>query len=55
MSILMNDVLYLQSRFSDFVASIIKDSVLILSALAAMFLIHWQTAAILIVASPVLF
>ncbi len=55
MSVLMNDVLYLQSRYSDFMASFIKDSVLIISALAAMFIIHWQTAMVLLIGSPFLF
>lgn len=55
MSVLMNDVLYLQSRYSDFLSSVIKDSVLIISALGAMVIIHWETAVTLFVCAPFLF
>mgnify|MGYP003685106503 CR=1 FL=1 len=54
MSLVMNDVLYLQSRFSEIVSSIVKDSVLILSAFAVMLLLHWQTALLMIFGSPLL-
>ena len=52
MSIIMNDVLYLQTRFS--VRRVIKDSALVLSAFAVMLILHWPTALFLLILSPIL-
>lgn len=52
MSLIMNDVLYLQIRFSDILASFIKDSVLIVSCLIAIAWIHWPTAILLLIICP---
>ncbi|SME99559.1 ABC transporter ATP-binding protein [Pseudobacteriovorax antillogorgiicola] len=55
MSLVMNDVLYLQSRFSEVLSSVVKDSVLIVSAFFVMFLLHWPTALVLLLLSPFFF
>ena len=55
MSLIMNDVLYLQSRFSEILASVVKDTALICSAFVVMALIHWQTALITLAVSPFFF
>jgi subfamily B ATP-binding cassette protein MsbA len=52
MSMIMNDVLFLQTRFSDIFATFLHDSVLIISCFAALAFIHWPTALVLLVASP---
>lgn len=54
MSIIMNDVMILQSRFSDLVGGIIKDGVLVLSCIVVLFWVHWPTALILLALSPIL-
>lgn len=54
MAVLMNDVLLLQTRYSDFAAILVKDSVLVAAALLAVFLIHWPMALSLVLAAPVL-
>lgn len=53
MSLIMNDVLYLQMRFSEIMTVLLKDSVMILSCLVAMFVIHWQTGVFLLLVSPI--
>ncbi|NRA66485.1 MAG: ABC transporter ATP-binding protein [Pseudobacteriovorax sp.] len=54
MSLLMNDVLFLQTRYSDFAAIVVKNSVLILAALLAVFLIQWQMALLFLLVTPFL-
>ena len=54
MSVIMNDVYYLQTRFSEMISSLIKDGVLILSALAAIAVLHPPTALGLLLAAPFL-
>lgn len=55
MSLIMNDVLYLQSRFSEFVATALKDSILVVTAIVMMVMIHWPTALCMLLLAPFLF
>ncbi len=55
MSVIMNDVMFLQMRFSDFMSSFIKDTVLVVSCFIALSFIHWPSALILAFFSPFLF
>jgi subfamily B ATP-binding cassette protein MsbA len=52
MSLVMNDILFLQNRFSDLLTALFKDSVVILSCFAVLFYTHAPTALILALASP---
>lgn len=52
MSNLMNDVLFLQTKFNDIMNSFIKDSFVMLTALLTLFVIHWQTALVLVAVAP---
>ncbi len=52
MSLVMNDILFLQNRFSDLLTALFKDSVVILSCLAVLFCTHAPTAFILALAAP---
>lgn len=52
MSILMNDVLYLQMKFSEITTVMLRDSVLVLGCFAAVFVIHWPTAIVLALGAP---
>lgn len=47
MSLIMNDVAYLQSRLSDLLVGLVKDSVIVLSALVWLYFIHWPTGVVL--------
>ena len=51
MSLVMNDVSYLQSRMSDLLTGLVKDSVQVLSSLAALYFIHWPTGVLLTILS----
>lgn len=53
-SLILHDVLNLQNRFSDFMGSFIKDGVLVLSCLVFLAVLHWPTAATLMLVGPVL-
>ena len=56
MSLIVNDVAYLQSRLSDLLVGLVKDSVVVLSALVWLYAIHWPTAVILSLLSvPLMF
>ncbi len=52
MSLVMNDILFLQNRFSDLLTALFKDSVIILSCFAVLFYTHAPTAFILALAAP---
>lgn len=52
MSLLMNDVLFLQTRFSEIVNSIVRDSTILFAALLTLFFIHWPTALLILICSP---
>jgi subfamily B ATP-binding cassette protein MsbA len=52
MSVIMNDVLYLQMNFSEIMTVLLKDSVLVISCLIAMSFIHWQTGLVLLLVCP---
>ncbi len=54
MSIVMNDVLYLQTRFSDMSASFLRDSFIVISCIMTIFFIHWQTALAILLIGPAL-
>lgn len=47
MSLIMNDVAYLQSRLSDLLSGLVKDSVIVFSAMVSLYFIHWPTAVVL--------
>lgn len=44
MSMLMNDVTYLQSRLSDLVTGLVKDSCQVIALLGSLYFIQWQVA-----------
>ncbi len=52
MSVVMNDVMFLQSRFSDTVGGVLKGGASVLAGLATMLYIHWQTGLVLLALSP---
>ena len=52
MSALMNDVLFLQARFTDILNSFIRDGVVMVSALASLYIIYWPLAVILTGIAP---
>jgi subfamily B ATP-binding cassette protein MsbA len=54
MSLIMNDVMVLQSRFTDIVGGVIKDSMLVIACLLALYWVHWPTATVLLILCPVL-
>jgi ABC-type multidrug transport system fused ATPase/permease subunit len=54
MSVVMNDVQFLQTRISDILNSLVRDGVKVLSALILLFIIHWPTALFVLLGSPVL-
>ncbi|MBP6218991.1 MAG: hypothetical protein KA436_10440, partial [Oligoflexales bacterium] len=47
MSLLMNDVLFLQTRFSEIVNSIVRDATILFAALLTLVLIHWPTVLLI--------
>ncbi|MBQ49539.1 MAG: hypothetical protein CMP10_19320 [Zetaproteobacteria bacterium] len=54
MSLIMNDVMYLQQRFTEIVGSVVRDLVVILGALIAIGFMHWPTALVLVCIGPLL-
>lgn len=54
MSMIINDVMYLQNRFSELAASLLKDSVVLGSCVLALLFIHWQTALVILLLAPLL-
>ena len=52
MSALMNDVLFLQARFSDILNSFIRDGVIMISAFVSLLFIHPPLAGVLMVLAP---
>jgi ABC-type multidrug transport system fused ATPase/permease subunit len=52
MSLLMNDVLFLQNKFSDIANGLVRDSILILAAFVTLFFVHWPTALVLVMLTP---
>jgi subfamily B ATP-binding cassette protein MsbA len=54
MSVVMNDVQFLQSRISDILNSMVRDSVKILSAVAMLFVVNWPTALVVTFGSPMI-
>lgn len=54
MSQIMNDVMIIQSRFSDVTTSFIRDTCLALAALIAVLLINWRAGLIIIAICPFL-
>lgn len=56
MSLVMNDVSYLQSRLSDLLSGLVKDSVSVIAAVGTLYFIHWPTAvAITLLSIPLMF
>lgn len=54
MSLIMNDVAFLQSRFSDLMTGLVKDGVLIVSCFCVLAYVHWQTALVMAMLAPVI-
>jgi subfamily B ATP-binding cassette protein MsbA len=54
MSRIMNDMMFLQQRFTDILASFVRGSVMVAASIIMMFVIHWPTALILVMLSPVI-
>lgn len=54
MSYLMNDVLYLQTRFSDILNSFLRDGCVILAAYTVLLFIHLPTGVFLLLISPII-
>lgn len=52
MSVIMNDVMYLQARFSEMLGGFLKDMVVILSCAVTIFLVHWPTALAAFLLAP---
>ncbi|MBC7660096.1 MAG: ABC transporter ATP-binding protein [Chitinophagaceae bacterium] len=56
MSLVMNDITYLQSRMSDLLIGLIKDSVTVVAPMVSLYLISWKTASVLtILCAPLMF
>lgn len=53
MSIIMNDVLFVQMRFSDILTGVLKGGVLIAAGLLFLTIVHWQSAVIVALIAPV--
>ncbi len=54
MSLIMNDVLLLQSRFSDILTSLVRDSVAVIGCFAILIIVHWPSALVLGLLSPMI-
>lgn len=54
MSLIMNDVLFLQARFSDIAKGMVKDGFVIFSCLVTLAVIHMPTFLVLIICAPCL-
>lgn len=52
MSIMMNDVMFLQMRLSDLMTGFVRDVAMILGAFAVVAWIHWPTALVLMAVAP---
>ena len=52
MSRIVNDIFLLQIRLSDSLSGLVKDSILVLTGIIFLSIIHWQSAAALIIAAP---
>ncbi len=52
MSVLMNDVLFLQNKFSDIANGLVRDSILTFAAFCTLFFIHWKTALVMLTITP---
>lgn len=53
MSMLINDVTFVQTRLSDIMTSFLRGGVSVIASLVVMFLIHWQSAVITLVIIPI--
>ncbi|MFW7381602.1 MAG: ABC transporter transmembrane domain-containing protein [Oligoflexus sp.] len=54
MSMIMNDVMVLQAKFSDLLGGVVKDGIMVISCIIVLFWVHWPTALILMGLSPIL-
>ena len=54
MSILMNDVLYLQNKFSDIANGLVRDLIMFFAAFFTLFFIHWPTALGFLIIAPLI-
>ncbi|HET9239661.1 MAG TPA: ABC transporter ATP-binding protein [Oligoflexus sp.] len=49
MSVVMNDVAFLQMRLSDLLTGLVRDGIMVLASVLALYFIHWPSALILTV------
>ena len=54
MSLIMNDVMLLQSRFTDIMTSLIRDSVAVIACFSVLTVVHWPSALVLFLMSPII-
>jgi|LauGreDrversion4_2_1035121.scaffolds.fasta_scaffold03876_2 subfamily B ATP-binding cassette protein MsbA len=54
MSLIMNDVMLLQSRFTDILTSLVRDSVAVVGCFVILSVVHWPSAVVLGVLSPLI-
>ena len=52
MSVIMNDIMFLQNRFSDLLTALFKDTVVIVSCFFVLLFIHFPTALVLLAIAP---
>ncbi len=52
MSVIMNDVLYLQQRLNDMLTAFLKDTVTVVSCFAVLTYLHWPTALGILILAP---
>ncbi len=54
MSLIMNDVLLMQNRFTDIMTVLVKHTVTVVTGFAMLTFVHWPTALIILAISPVI-
>jgi ABC-type multidrug transport system fused ATPase/permease subunit len=54
MSVVMNDVMFVQQRFSDIMTGLVRDSVILVACFVTLAFIHAPTAAVLVAVAPVI-
>lgn len=52
MSVIMNDIMYIQNRLSDLLTALLKDTVIIISCFTALIFIHPPTALVIALIAP---
>ncbi|MEZ4741238.1 MAG: ABC transporter ATP-binding protein [Bdellovibrionota bacterium] len=54
MSNIMNDVQFLQTKFTDAVNGLVRDSITAVAAIIILFFVHWQTSLAVLSVSPII-